>query len=86
MDPDVDNPSSEIVTTLAASAMNIWIAGAYWLQWCCFDVGVFFRRVWVLDTVYNLEDDLLQRVDTVQSKLIRGPKSDRLEAGLDPLP
>ena len=25
-------------------------------------------------------------MDTVQSKLIRGPKSDRLEAGLGPLP
>lgn len=29
VDPDVDNPSSEIVTSLATSAMNIWIAGAY---------------------------------------------------------
>lgn len=31
-------------------------------------------------SVSRVEDDLLQRVDTVQTKLIRGPKSDRLEA------
>ena len=32
------------------------------------------------ESVSRVEDDLLQQVDSVQTKLLRGPKSDRLEA------